>query len=238
MKKFLSIALALICLLCFVGCKDKTDKTPESSNSQTDSTTIKKESKGLDIQPHQDGGYAVVGIGECTDTDIVIPQTYNNGKVLYIIRSAFKNCDNITNITVPDEFKWIGDAAFEGCTSLVSIKLPTTFTDFCTRSVFSQCTSLTEVVFPENTKLINDFAFENCTSLKSITFPTSVTQICNTAFSGATALKDVYYKGTKEQWKNIDIFCDNFPSYELTWNFTVHCTDGDLTYGGQDVGWQ
>lgn len=236
MKRILSIALVLICLSCFVGCKDNSTNDTDSRLDSTDNTTIKA-SEGLDIQPHPDGGYAVHGIGSCTDTDIVIPQTYKDGKVLYIMRSAFKDCDNITSITVPDEFEWIGDAAFEGCTSLTSIKLPDTFPGFYTRSVFGKCSSLTEVVFPENTKYIHDFAFEGCTSLKSITLPTSLTEISNVAFSGANELKDVYYKGTKEQWKNVKIV-NSYPDYQFTCDFTVHCTDGDLTYGGQDVGWQ
>lgn len=235
MKRILSIALVLICLLCFVGCKDNSTNDTDSRLDSTDNTTIKA-SEGLDIQPHPDGGYAVCGIGECTDTDIVIPQTFEGGDVLYIIRSAFRDCDTITSVTVPDKFEWIGDCAFEGCTSLTSVKLPDNLPSIYSY-VFSDCSSLVEINIPDSITHINRGAFENCTSLESISLPVSLTKFVFDAFEGTAELKDVYYKGNKEQWKNVEIFDDDC-TYELTYQFTVHCTDGDLTYGGQDVGWQ
>ena len=48
-------------------------------------------------------GFEVVGIGTCTDTDIVIPPTYSGYPVLSIGASAFGSSDlNITSITVPE----------------------------------------------------------------------------------------------------------------------------------------
>lgn len=46
--------------------------------------------------------YAVTGIGSYTDTDVVIPSTYNSKAVTSIGNSAFYNCKSLTKLTIPD----------------------------------------------------------------------------------------------------------------------------------------
>jgi len=60
-------------------------------------------------------------------------------------------------------------AAFEGCSSLESIKIPNSVTEIG-YAAFGSCTALTEVTIPKSVKTIDDGgAFENCTNLTSIT---------------------------------------------------------------------
>ncbi|MBQ1942400.1 MAG: hypothetical protein II368_01990, partial [Clostridia bacterium] len=47
------------------------------------------------------GTYAVVGIGECKDANIVIPSTYNGKPVTEIGQRAFRKCDSIHSIVIP-----------------------------------------------------------------------------------------------------------------------------------------
>ena len=68
--------------------------------------------------------YTVVGIGTCTDTDIVIPDTYNYLPVTKIEQNAFKNCSSITSITIPESIISIGSHAFYGCDAITSITIP------------------------------------------------------------------------------------------------------------------
>ncbi|MCD8040300.1 MAG: leucine-rich repeat protein, partial [Clostridia bacterium] len=86
---------------------------------------MKKPSEGLKFTLSSDKTYYTVsGIGECTDTDIVIPSTYNNLPVTAIASSAFSGQTQIISIYVPDSVTSIGSGAFAGCSSLVSITLP------------------------------------------------------------------------------------------------------------------
>ena len=98
---------------------------------------------------------------------------------------------------------------FSGCTSLTSIEIPNsvaTIGDFA----FENCTSLTNIVIPNSVTSIGEYAFRGCTSLTSIVIPNSVKSIGFNAFEDCN-LKNVYYKGTIEDWCNI-----SFSSYHST----------------------
>ena len=61
-----------------------------------------------------------------------------------------------------------------------------------------------EIVIPDNVKTIKDGGFEYCSNLKTITLPASLVSIGASAFA-STVLETVYYKGTQEQWAQINI---------------------------------
>ena len=64
------------------------------------------------------GAYTVVGIGSCTDTDIVIPAVHLGIPVSAIGAEAFKGCDTIKSVVIPASVKNIGLCAFYLCNSL------------------------------------------------------------------------------------------------------------------------
>ena len=70
---------------------------------------------------------------------------------------------------------------------------------------FNKCTSLTSITIPSTVTSIGSGAFASCTSLTSITIPSSVTIISDGAFSGCSSLKSVYYRGTEAQWNTITL---------------------------------
>ena len=79
------------------------------------------------------------------------------------------------------------------------------------------------IVLEQGVTNIGEYAFYGCVSLQKITIPESVTSIGNSAFWECTTLRDVYYSGTQEQWKQLDIGLQN---NEALLNADIHCSDG------------
>ena len=183
----------------------------------------------------------------CTGlTSITIPNS-----VTSIGIGAFRYCESLASITIPDSVTSIGERAFYGCTSLVSITIPDSVTSIgnyafydCRSltsitipdgvtsigtSAFYDCRSLTSITIPDGVTSIGNNAFYRCTSLVSITIPDSVTSIGNYAFYDCTSLTSINYNGTIEQWNIIKKY-DYWNS--ITANYTVYCTDGEITKDG------
>ncbi len=120
-----ALLLSLACVLC--GCSGddgEGKKKPEDPFEETDDPDSVTESVGLEYEPNESGdGYIVVGMGTCTDNDVVIP-TFHEGKLVTGIgESAFKDCTNLTSISIPNSITNVFASSFEGCTHLTSINL-------------------------------------------------------------------------------------------------------------------
>jgi hypothetical protein len=150
---------------------------------------------------------------DCSDlTEVVIPDG-----VIQIGEYAFKRCE-FTSITIPDSVIWIGRHAFEGCWNLQNITIGQNVS-YIYDHAFAACTNLTSITIPDSVgPYINNGLFKNCGRLESIVIPTSITKVQPDAFLYCSNLKDVYYKGTEEQWNSIDI---NYTNYYLK-NATIH----------------
>lgn len=145
---------------------------------------------------------------------------------------AFANNPALTSVELPNSLTEILNCAFENCTSLESIVIPDKVTDINLRT-FGGCTALKDVTLPKNVTFLGQEAFLDCKSLESISIPVSVNSMFGSVFDGCDALSDIYYGGTVEEWKNIEIslFDGTFEEWMTTFgeNTVVHCTDGDIT---------
>jgi hypothetical protein len=103
---------------------------------------------------------------------------------------AFNFCTSLTSITIPSSVTSIGNYAFSDCTSLKSITIPNSVTSIGSHA-FSNCKSLTSITIPDSVTSIDDSAFYYCKSLKSITIPSSVTSIGKWAFYNCKSLKSI-----------------------------------------------
>ena len=120
-----------------------------------------------------------------------------------------------TSYTIPNSVTSIGSAAFYDCTGLTSITIPNSVTSIG-GSAFWGCTGLTSITIPDSVTSIGSYTFF-CSGLTSITIPDSVISIGNRAFFGCT-VKDVYYTGSKDEWKAISVGSDNVDLF----NATIH----------------
>lgn len=92
--------------------------------------------------------------------------------------------------------------------------------------------SIGEVVIGDGVTRIGNYALVTCSSFASITIPKSVTSVGLSAFLSCSGLSDVYYSGTKEQWKAITIENNN----ECLSAAAIHCSDGDIVPEGAGGG--
>ncbi len=135
--------------------------------------------------------------------NLVIPSLLDNHPVTRIGSRAFRECNTITGIVIPDTVTSIGKSAFWLCYHLSSvvfsesltviddsafvacglkeISLPDTVTSIGSDS-FQACSNLEKVMFGNSITTVSDSAFLDCYKLKSITIPASVTTIGTHAF--------------------------------------------------------
>jgi len=93
---------------------------------------------------------------------------------------------------------------------------------------FSGNNEVLTVILQPGVEKIGEGAFSWCGSLMSVTIPESVTQIGDYAFSWSEYLTDVYYAGTREQWKQISIGEDNSYLLNAHIHYAGESDPGDL----------
>ena len=147
--------------------------------------------EGLGYALINDGAaYEVYGIGAATDTDIIIPATFEGKPVIGIGNSAFYGCSNLTSITFFENITRIENWAFSECSSLTEITILVSVTAIGAYA-FEECSSLTSITIPDSVTAIGDAAFAGCSSLISITIPGSVTAIGADTFEDCSSLTSI-----------------------------------------------
>ena len=158
-------------------------------------------SYGLEYKLNDDGtAYRVMGMGACTDTDVIVPNSYNKKPVI-IDDYAFVNCSNITSITIGSYHIFMSD--FDNCPNLANILVDEANIAF--KSIdgnlytkdektlirYTPGKTATTFVVPDSVTRISHNAFRDCTSLTEVIIPNSVKSIGYGAFRNCTSLTEV-----------------------------------------------
>ena len=137
-----------------------------------------------------------------------------NNNLTTIGSSAFANCTSISgDLRVPSSVISIGSSAFDGDSSIVTLKIEgnkngTSIGSYAFRNAkaltsldlgsvetigtyaFQNCTSLTgELIIPDSVTSMGEGAFQNCSSITSLTLSEKLTAISRYAFANCSAIK-------------------------------------------------
>lgn len=106
---------------------------------------------------------------------------------------------------VKDGIKSIASGAFRQCSNLSSVSLPSSITKIG-ESAFAGCSALTSITIPSKTESIGDYAFHNCSKLTSIYIESTKTSgISTKAFEGVNKTNCVLFVpyGKKATFSNL-----------------------------------
>ncbi len=153
------------------------------------------------------------------EKEVTIPSEIWGAEVTSIEDFAFKNCDFITKINIPESIDDISDTAFYGCHELQNINVLEDNLHYkSVAGVLFDKAGGTLIKYPMgrkdvqyiikvNVKSIESLAFVDCDTLKSVVIPKSVENI------GQWAL-GYYYDAEEEAYKRYDDF--NIEGHENT----------------------
>ena len=102
---------------------------------------------------------------------------------------AFRQCKNLTNITIPQNVIWIEECAFAECSNLREVNIPNRVT-WIGQDAF-RLSGLTNIELGNSVSIIGDGAFYNCCNLLSITIPDNVTHIGSQIFQECNNLQEI-----------------------------------------------
>lgn len=125
--------------------------------------------------------------------DMVIPETVTYEDVIYTVTSiggfAFRECRDLTSVTIPNSVTCIETEAFLYCRGLTTITIPQSVTSI--ECYAFRNSGLTSVTIPDGVTSLENGVFGGCSSLTSITIPNSVTSLGEDFLAGCSSLTSV-----------------------------------------------
>ena len=144
--------------------------------------------------------FEYTGKGCAVPKNVTIVRFHPN--VIEVENEAFRECTKLREVVFNDKLKNIGRYAFQYCTSLSSITLPSTVTEVG-HAAFYICSNLREVVLNKGLQKIGNASFSCCTSLSSIKLPSTITEVGGYAFDRCGSnLKEVVLHGVPREIGN------------------------------------
>ena len=160
-----------------------------------DTVTWRLDLEGL-LTVEGSGGLTTNGAGWLNYKDSILRADIT-GSFQSIGTGVFKNCSQMTEITLPDCLTGIGYEAFYGCSVLESITFLGNVPSNIGAYAFYSCYKLEAFSIPAGVTTIMDGTFSYCSSLTEITIPESVESIGASAFYGCEKMESLTFSGQK-----------------------------------------
>ena len=121
--------------------------------------------------------------GTFSGSNIELSENSLPGSLRMIGKSAFQNCDSLTELYIPDSVLDIDESAFYDCDNLVKVRMSPNV-KLIPKSAFNSCDSLTTFEWDSDVKLVGEYAFADDTLLTVFDFK-GVEKIYPNSFTGS-----------------------------------------------------
>lgn len=189
-------------------------------------------------------------------TQADIESFYIPSHIKIIGSGAFQGCEKLTSLTIPTSVGLIESWAISGCDSLKSLDIPGSVAILESQAAaynpllkeltlheglshidlraFAEDYSLIDIRLPDSVTVLGDEAFNACRNLGSFEFGGGITVVGKDVITGCRQLMEVSYRGTIDQWLDIEIAQQN----ARLRNIPVICTDGTIQYNNYTGEWE
>ena len=184
------------------------------------------------------GKATIIGCDRDVKGKLIIPQTIDGYTIIGIGNTAFANCKDITEITIPATVQNIGYGIFGGCSKLSKIIVDANNKNFSSdddgilfnknRTELIQYpigSTITEYTVPYGTEKIGDSAFVYSSFLKKINLPESVIEIGQGSFAGCSVLEYVHIPSSVKTIGDVILYSNSM--YPCT---AYICSDSNNCY--------
>lgn len=173
-----------------------------------------QEDFAFELWPYRDG-VEITGYKGNVGKTLTIPETIDGRPVRGIGYKAFKECDSLESVELPEGLETIDGYAFSGCVSLRNVYFPASLRTIESHA-FCECRSLRKVTLPRNLQTIDKHAFGGCNSLAEIDFPKELKTIGDEAFWRCASLKRVVFpKGLRTIGDSAFFVCDSLVTVDF-----------------------
>lgn len=176
----------------------------------------------------------VAAVTSCRKTAsgvIDIPSEKDGIPVVMISDYAFENCTKITQVNIPSSVTKIGSNAFESCISLKKVAFAGS-SCVISSAAFKYCSVLEDITLPSTLKTIPEEAFYGCTSLPSLNIPQTVEFIGKEAFRICSSITEFNIPASVNVIeKNAFLGCSAVTSYNVATKNTVYSSVNGVLYG-------
>ncbi len=140
-------------------------------------------------------------------------------------KSAFENCDSLTELYIPDYVLDIDESAFYDCDNLVKVRMSPNV-KLIPKSAFNSCDSLTTFEWESDVKLIGEYAFADDTLLADFDFK-GVEKIYPNSFTGSGVNLVMLGENKKEEATELEVV--EASSFENCANLETLSVGGNVT---------